>query len=282
MNGFINVCKPVDMTASDVVVKIRRLTNSKTGHFGTLDPGAAGVLPIGVGKGVKLFNFLIDKSKTYRANFTFGVITDTLDSYGKIIETSDNIPTVKDINLALSSFLGEIPQMPPQYSAKSVNGVRAYKLARKGETAELTPKKVTVTKFELIGQTDEKTFSFDIECGAGTYIRALARDLAQKLDTVAYMSSLIRLSSGAFNIEDSYTLDELNSDIEAKLLPLDYPLFSVEKIDFDISYYKLLANGVKFSHPSFNGYKRIYCDNVFFGLASCKDERLVLEYNLAL
>jgi len=282
MNGFINVCKPVDMTASDVVVKIRRLTNSKTGHFGTLDPGAAGVLPIGVGKGVKLFNFLIDKSKTYRTNFTFGVTTDTLDSYGKVIETNDFIPAIKDINLVLGSFLGEISQMPPQYSAKNVNGVRAYKLARKGETAELTPKKVTVTKFELIGQTDEKTFSFDIECGAGTYIRALARDLAQKLGTVAYMSSLIRLSSGAFNIENTYTLDELTNNIEAKLLPLDYPLQSVEKIDFDTSYYKLLANGVKFSHPPFSGYKRIYCDNIFFGLASCKDERLVLEYNLAL
>ncbi|HPG92243.1 MAG TPA: tRNA pseudouridine(55) synthase TruB [Clostridia bacterium] len=282
MNGFINVCKPVGMTASDVVVKLRRLTNSKTGHLGTLDPGAAGVLPVAVGKGTKLFNFLIEKTKVYRAFFTFGSTTDTLDSYGVLTEKTNIIPSSGDIVDALKGFLGETSQMPPQYSAKSVNGVRAYKLARKGETIELTSKKVNITKFELINQVDDKTFVFDIECGAGTYIRSLARDLAEKLNTKAYMSALIRLSTGVFDIKNSFTLDELQTDIEKKLLPLDYPLQNIEKICFDQSFRKMLVNGVKFEYLSFDGFKRIYCENDFFGLASCSDKRLILEYNLIL
>ncbi|MBQ7914554.1 MAG: tRNA pseudouridine(55) synthase TruB, partial [Clostridia bacterium] len=165
MNGFINVLKPAGATASDVVVCLKYvLHEKKVGHLGTLDPGACGVLPVAIGQGTKLFNLLTDKVKHYRAFFTFGKTTDTLDSYGQVTQSNGSVPTKEQLVKAIQAFCGEIDQVPPAYSAISVGGVRAYKLARGGEEIELKSRKVTVHKIELIKQKSDDTFVVDILC----------------------------------------------------------------------------------------------------------------------
>ncbi|MBR1954664.1 MAG: tRNA pseudouridine(55) synthase TruB, partial [Clostridia bacterium] len=234
MNGFINVLKPVGATASDVVVCLKHvLHQKKVGHLGTLDPGASGVLPVAIGQGTKLFNFLTNKVKYYRAFFTFGKTTDTLDSYGEILDQGKPVPTESDVANALKSFIDELDQVPPIYSAISVGGVRAYKLARNGDNVELKTRKVTVYDISLIKQHSKDTFVVDIKCSGGTYIRSLARDIAKACGTIGYMSALIRLQSGCFDIEHAYTLDEIRHLKEKCFVDVMYPLQDVEEYHFD-------------------------------------------------
>ena len=282
MNGFINVLKPVGATASDVVVCVKHaLHEKKVGHLGTLDPGAAGVLPVAVGQGTKLFNFLTNKVKYYRAFFTFGVTTDTLDSYGEVTERSSVLPTYEQVATVLKQFEGAIEQAPPVYSAISVGGVRAYKLAREGVDVQLKTRPVEVYSFTLIEQKSPDTFVVDIKCSGGTYIRSLARDVAQALGTVGYMSALIRLQSGCFDIENAYTLDEIRVKLHECVLPLDYPLGDVEKYVFDDEKrFDDIDFGRKVRCDSFDGYRKIYCKDTFFGLGKCRDGFLDLEYYL--
>ena len=280
MNGFINVLKPVGATASDVVVCVKHvLHEKKVGHLGTLDPGAAGVLPVAVGQGTKLFNFLTNKVKYYRAHFTFGVTTDTLDSYGVITEKTGVLPTADALSAVLTRFEGHLEQLPPMYSAISVGGVRAYELARKGVEVQLKTRPVEVYSFELISQKSPDTFVVDIKCSGGTYIRSLARDVATALGTVGYMSALIRLQSGSFDVKDAYTLDEIRDKKEACLLPLDYPLSDVESYVFDDERYDDIDFGRRV-RCRFDGYRKIYCKGTFFGLGKCSNGFLDLEYYL--
>lgn len=279
-NGFFNVLKPAGPTSFDIVACVRRLTGAKTGHLGTLDPGAAGVLPVSSGKATKLFGFLVNKTKKYRATFTFGTETDTLDSYGSVTAKSQVIPSFEQLAQAVKAFTGIIDQIPPQYSAKSVGGVRAYELARKGGEANLASRKVAVYDFVLLRQADENTFAFDITCGAGTYIRSLARDVAAAVGSVAYMSSLIRLSSGVFSIENAVRLDRIEENWRRHILPMDYPLRELPARSIADENYEKLKNGVKIPCESFDGFERIYCKNEFFGLAACKRGQIDLEYNL--
>ena len=278
MNGFINVLKPVCATASDVVVCVKHILHEKkVGHLGTLDPGASGVLPIAVGQGTRLFNFLTNKVKYYRAFFTFGKTTDTLDSYGVVTATS-RLPTLAELQDALSKLVGEIEQLPPAYSAISVNGVRSYKLAREGQEVQLKRRKVTVYDLRLVRQITADTFVFDVKCSAGTYIRAIARDLAEMCGAVGYMSGLIRLQSGAFDISDAFTLDEVR-ELGAKcLLPVTYPLADVERCDLDDKFYADLDNGRKVRCPFESGYRKIYCKGELFGLGTNVNGALKLQY----
>ena len=281
MNGFVNVLKPVGATASDVVVCVKHvLHEKKVGHLGTLDPGASGVLPVAVGQGTKLFNFLTNKVKYYRAFFTFGVTTDTLDAYGEVTQKCDVLPTRERLESVLRQFVGHIEQLPPAYSAISVGGVRAYDLARRGVEVQLKSRPVEVYSFELIEQKSADTFVVDIKCSGGTYIRSLARDVAVKCGTVGYMSALIRLQSGCFHIEDAVTLDEIRAKQEACVLPLDYPLRDVEKYVFDDAKFDDIDFGRRVRCDSFDGYRKIYCKDTFFGLGKCQDGFLNLEYYL--
>ena len=281
MNGFINVLKPVGATASDVVVCVKHvLHEKKVGHLGTLDPGASGVLPVAVGQGTKLFNFLTNKVKYYRAFFTFGVTTDTLDSYGEVTQRSDVLPTKQQVADVLNQFVGEIDQAPPAFSAISVGGVRAHELARKGVDVELKTRKVAVYSFELIEQKSPDTFVVDVKCSGGTYIRSLARDVASSLGTVGYMSALIRLQSGCFDIGDAVTLDEIRAKKQECLLGLDYPLSDVEAYFFADARFDDINFGRRVRCDSFDGYRKIYCKDTFFGLGKCRDGFLDLEYYL--
>lgn len=281
MNGFLNVIKPVGATASDVVVKLKYILHEKKiGHLGTLDPGASGVLPIAVGQATRLFDFLTDKVKCYRAFITLGKTTDTLDSYGIISDTNSHLPTECEFKGVLNGFVGEIDQVPPIYSAKSVGGVRSYKLARSGIEVELKSRRITVFDIEFVKQQSLDTFVVDISCSAGTYIRSLARDIAYACNTVGYMSGLIRLRSGCFDIGNALTLDEICDLKESALLDIEYPLRDIERLDLPDDRYQDLDFGRKIACPFIEGYKRIYCKNVFFGLGKNFDGYLKIQYYL--
>ena len=281
MNGFVNVLKPVGATASDVVVCLKHvLGERKVGHLGTLDPGASGVLPVAVGQGTKLFDFLTNKVKKYRAFFTFGKTTDTLDSYGEITDICDILPTEQLIKAVLSGFVGEFDQIPPIYSAKSVGGVRAYKLARSGAEVQLKPRRIVIYDIRLVEQKSADTFIFDITCGGGTYIRSIVRDLAATLNTVGYMSGLIRLQSGCFTIDNAYTLDEIRLLKEQCLLDIMYPLNDVAEYSFPDSSFADIEYGRKIPCPFNDGFRKIYCKGVFFGLGQNVDGNLKITYYL--
>ena len=281
MNGFVNVLKPVGATASDVVVCLKHILHEKKiGHLGTLDPGASGVLPIAVGQGTKLFDYLTNKVKYYRAYFTFGKTTDTLDSYGAVTSTQNFDVSAEKLANVLAQFVGEQQQMPPQYSAISVGGVRAYKLARNGEEVKLSPRTITVYDIQLVRQVSCDTFVVDIWCSGGTYIRSIARDVAEKLGTVGYMSALIRLQSGCFDIEHAYTLDEVRTLGEKCLVDVTYPLQDLPSICLDDKYFADLSNGRKVPWTFGNGYAKVYCKDVFWGVGKGVDGYLKLDYYL--
>lgn len=210
MLGFINIYKPSGMTSSDVVRKIKKKFHiSKIGHMGTLDPMACGILPIAIGKATRLFDYSLNKTKKYIAEFEFGYTTDTLDITGVEVGRTNVIPSYNDIVVACETMIGKQLQIPPMYSAKNVNGVRAYDLARQGITVELKPKEIEILSMKCLSAISSTKYQFEIVCGSGTYIRSIARDLGEKLNSLACMSALERVATGEFNIETSIQLDDL-------------------------------------------------------------------------
>lgn len=224
MNGVVCINKRRGMTSSDVVVKVRNALSKatgekqKAGHFGTLDPDGMGVLVIGIGNSARLFDYTLNKQKTYRACFVFGSETDTLDASGEVVATSDVIPSVSQVKDVLSQMQGKQMQMPPKYSALSVGGVKAYKLARSGKDVELSPREIEIFEIKMnedFLSENSNEFEFTIRCSSGTYVRSIARDMAKKLGTLGYMKYIIREQSGTVNISDCITLEEfLNSPID--------------------------------------------------------------------
>ncbi|MBD5636253.1 MAG: tRNA pseudouridine(55) synthase TruB [Clostridia bacterium] len=267
MTGFININKETGVSSAFVVNRIKRLAHTPAGHMGTLDPLASGVLPVGIGNACRLFDYFSDKKKTYLARFRFGVTTDTLDSEGEKIFKGE-VPNAEEIEKALPALTGKISQVPPAYSAKSVNGVRSYTLARAGKEVELAPKTVEIFSFRLIEQTAPDEFAFEIVCGSGTYIRALARDLAGKLKTYAYMSKLERTASGVFTIESAVTLEKLSEEnLKDYLIPteevLAYPVLNLES--------PRVFNGLQERVSEKDGLYKLYRSGEFYGIASVKD-----------
>lgn len=250
ISGFINVNKQAGVTSGRVVNRIKGIMRAqgleitKIGHLGTLDPDGEGVLPIAIGRATRLFDLLTNKTKVYYTIFRFGETSDTLDASGTITETNEKLPTKEEILAIIPSLTGEIAQIPPSYSAKVINGERAYKLARKGETPDLKAKLIKIESIELIEQLNDREYAFRVTCGGGTYIRSIARDMASALGTVGLMSYIKREQSGAFDLTTAYTLDELQNDLASKILPLDYVLSTYP--EFTPPYYKnkLVLDGV--------------------------------------
>lgn len=209
--GIVAINKPSGWTSFDVVNKIKHLLHAKTGHLGTLDPMATGVLLVTIGKATKLFDIMQEKQKTYLAKFEFGYITDTLDATGKVESTTNNLPTRAQIEAVLVSFLGEIDQLPPKYSAKSVGGKRAYDLARQNIDFELQPKKVKIYSLKIV-DFQNNILTLEIVCGSGTYIRALGRDIAKKVNSLATMTELIRTQIGSFGLKDCQEISNLSAE----------------------------------------------------------------------
>lgn len=220
MNGIINVLKPPGMTSHDVVSFIRKVLNmKKVGHTGTLDPEAAGVLPICIGKATKVVQYLTDKHKSYRANIKFGIVTDTYDSCGKIIrETGPISIDVKVLEETLKSFTGIISQKPPIYSALKVGGKKLYQYAREGKEVQISERPVEIYELKLVDMISESEAMIDVQCSKGTYIRSLCYDIGEALGYGAHMTQLIRLESSPFTIEDSNTLEEIKTAAEENRL----------------------------------------------------------------
>ena len=214
-NGIVVLNKPTGMSSFYAVKKVQRLLGAKkAGHMGTLDPLGTGVLLIGINKGTKLFDEYLNKTKEYIATFEFGVQTDTLDSEGTIVKEDDKIISETQIKSILKEFIGTFAQMPPEYSAKKVNGQKACDLARQGKNVKLKPKNIEIYDISLIDKIKENCFVFKIICSAGTYIRSIARDIAKRFNTCATMVSIIRTKCGNFCIEQSCTIEDIaNSKI---------------------------------------------------------------------
>jgi len=216
LEGIINVLKSPGMTSSDVVVWIRKILKiKKVGHTGTLDPGVAGVLPICVGKGTRLAEYITEQGKAYIAEVTFGVTTDTQDSYGKVIRETSPILNRSELERILSNFTGKISQVPPMYSAVRKEGKHLYEYARKGIPIEINPREVSIYKLNLEEWFDGQfpKAILDIECSKGTYIRTICHDLGQTLGCGAHMSYLVRVRSGPFKIQESWTLEEIEEAV---------------------------------------------------------------------
>jgi tRNA pseudouridine55 synthase len=226
MDGFLNLNKPLGMTSHDCVAQVRRyLRLQRVGHGGTLDPLATGVLPIALGRATRLLNFL-PPTKRYRATIRFGVQTRTDDLGGDIL-VQKPVPdlTLTQVQNVLAEFIGVIEQTPPAFSAVHIQGQRAYDLARRGETPTLPPRKVEIfdlkTEHWQAGAFPELTLS--IHCGAGTYIRSLARDVGQKLNVPATLSALERTQSGGMDVQNSITLEQLQAEIQTSTWKPDPP-----------------------------------------------------------
>ena len=227
MEGIINVLKPPGMTSSDVVVWMRRvLKTKKIGHTGTLDPGVAGVLPLCVGKGTRLAEYITEQGKAYLAEVTFGVTTDTQDAFGKEVHQTKPDLKQSDLERVIPNFLGKLSQTPPMYSAVRKEGKHLYEYARQGLSIERTPREVFIYNLKLVKwyEGEFPRAILDIECSKGTYIRTISHDLGQALGCGAHMSNLLRVRSGPFKIQESWTLEEIEEAVResnyAFLLPL--------------------------------------------------------------
>jgi tRNA pseudouridine55 synthase len=208
--GLLLVDKPAGMTSHDVVQHVRRIYGERSiGHLGTLDPFATGLLVLLLGRATRLATFIDAEPKVYEATIRFGTETDSDDSTGNVIRTGPQ-PGESDVKAAVKTLTGEISQVPPAYSAKSVHGTRAYDAARRGEPLDLAAATVTVYSWEL-GQISDDSLEAVITCSGGTYIRALARDLGRLTKSAAHLESLRRTRAGTFDVRDAATLDVLSA-----------------------------------------------------------------------
>ncbi len=245
MNGILNVFKPTGITSFDVVRKIRKISNvKKVGHAGTLDPEASGVLPVCIGKATKAIDYIMGDFKIYEAELKLGVITDTYDREGKILSESEVNATEEEIIRAINSFIGEIKQIPPMYSALKVNGKKLYELARAGIEIEREARSLVIYDIDII---DIKTpyVKFRVKCSKGTYIRSLCYDIGQLLKCGGMMWNLQRIATGPFHIEDAINIEDLNEEnINKHVMPIEKIFQNNSKITVEDRFIKFLLNGV--------------------------------------
>ncbi|MBL4741158.1 MAG: tRNA pseudouridine(55) synthase TruB [Sneathiella sp.] len=236
IHGWLNIDKPVDITSSRVVSIVKRITTAqKVGHAGTLDPFATGVLPIALGEATKTVGYIVDDIKEYSFIARWGESTNTDDTEGEITTRSENRPTSEEIEQIIPQYLGTIKQTPPVFSAIKINGERAYNLARDGQIFEMPEREVIIHSLRLSKMIDQDHAAFDVRCGKGTYIRALARDIALQLGTVAHLSKLRRTKVGPFLENSAISLEKLEelwqcpADFE-DLLPLTTALDDIPAV----------------------------------------------------
>ncbi|MCH9809212.1 MAG: tRNA pseudouridine(55) synthase TruB [Alphaproteobacteria bacterium] len=215
VNGWLILDKPAGKTSTQALAAVKRLYDAqKAGHAGTLDPLATGVLPIAFGEATKTVSYAVDGEKAYRFTVRWGEETTTDDSEGDVTQTSDARPHFDDIEACLEDFVGDIEQVPPQFSAIKVDGQRAYDLARDGENPKLAARTVTIDDLRIIDMPDAATTIFEAECGKGTYVRSIARDIGRKLGCYGHVIELRRLRVGPFTDEAALPIDELAETLE--------------------------------------------------------------------
>ncbi len=251
VSGFVNILKPTGMTSSDVVCKVKKiLKTKKVGHLGTLDPAASGVLPVSVGKATKFFDYFLTKDKEYYAIVQFGEETDTLDSFGRIVNKDNKVVNEAQIKSVLPNFLGEINQIPPKYSAIKINGEKACDLARKDIDFDMKTRKVKIFNIELLEKVQENRFLFRVNCSAGTYIRTLLSDIAKAIGTIATVPVIIRIRSGRFDLSSAITLEEFEEN--KKVLSVKEVFDDYKEIEVNDEIARKLINGMKVSASEVN------------------------------
>ena len=285
MDGIIIINKSKGCTSHDVVYKVKKLLKEKVGHTGTLDPNATGVLPLLVGKGTGLSQYLINHNKKYVATIKLGEKTDTADVEGKIIEecvVDDSIFDSEKINKVLKKMIGKQKQRPPMYSAVKVNGKKLYEYARSGKVVDIPEREIEIYDLQLVNfDSINKLIMFEVFCSKGTYIRTVCEQFAENLGTVGYMKELNRTMVGEFKIEDSVTIEELEDNISNKKF-FDEHFISVEhffmdsvKLNLDKRKLNLFLNGVKLEYDITDGLVRVYDENdIFVGIGSVNLRKL--------
>ena len=280
MNGILLVDKPSDWTSNDVVQKLRGLLRERRiGHAGTLDPMATGLLVVFVGRATRAVEFAESQEKRYRAGLRLGLETDTQDITGHSIGGVKREISAEELEKALTSFRGEIEQIPPMYSAIKGKGQKLYEIARRGGEVERRPRRITIHELTLLGR-DEEDYLLDIRCSKGTYVRTLCHDIGRALGCGGCMSSLRRTQAGEFRLEDAHTLDEVQKaadtgQLESLLLPVD-TLFDEEKAAISGKAEAILRVGGQPGVKLPDGRYRIYSDKgEFLALCRCEQGKLI-------
>ena len=269
MDGIIIINKQKDYTSNDVVQIVKKIFKQKVGHTGTLDPMATGVLPVLVGKGTLLSKYLINHDKIYTATLKIGMKTDTGDITGNVIEQKECDAQIlmneEKINKALNSFVGKQKQIPPMYSAIKVNGKKLYEYARSGQNVEIAPRKIEIYNMKLISiSKEQKEITFRVSCSKGTYIRTLCEKIAETLGNIGTMSKLNREQVGEFKIEDSITLEDLESSKNFNVISIENFFKDKKEIILSPRSFIGFINGMKLLTDEPNDVYRIYDINKKF------------------
>ena len=273
MLGFLCVNKPRGISSAKVVSKVKYLTKAKVGHLGTLDPLAEGLLVIAIGKATRLFDYFLNKDKVYLASCKFGEETDTLDLGGKVIKNCKTIPNKEKILENIAKMTGKCEQIPPIYSAKNINGKRAYSLARSGIEVKLEPKEIEIYSLDLI-DFDGLNLTLRIHCSSGTYVRAIFRDLALSLNSLATTTMIKREKSGLFTLDRAVDFDKLDEDvINNNLISIDKIFKTDDKIVLNKTQIENLLQGksVKISNDDIKNALFITDKNKVYGLGDVTD-----------
>ena len=279
MDGIILVDKPIGMTSFSVASKVRRLTGAKkSGHAGTLDPLATGVMAVMLGNATKLSEYLTGEDKRYTATVRFGISTDTMDAEGQVISERECKFTREDLENAIEKFTGTISQVPPKYSAIKVNGRKLYSYARNGEEVEIPVREVTVHEINLLSFDEENHEAvIDVFCSKGTYIRSLANDIGEYLGCGAHLTALRRTRSGSFHISGCVSLDQIQSGKwEDKVIPCDEVISYMPKAYVAESMKKSLENGnaIPVEYVSFSSegeLYRVYLNDIFYAIGKTEE-----------
>ena len=287
MNGFLCVLKPPGMTSSDVVVRVRRRLpkGTKVGHAGTLDPEAAGVLPLMIGKASRLFDYLVEKEKVYIAELKPGYATDTQDAHGSIVAGSGETASLEQLEAVLPQFLGEIMQTPPMFSALKRDGQKLCDLARKGVEIELEARSTQVHAIDVLHVLPQGGFMLRVRCGKGTYIRTLCHDIGRAMGTQAHMGLLLRTKTGMFSLDDAHTMEEIenSADLSPMLVAMDRPLGHVPRVDVAPWAERFVRNGNALTPKELRGEipeeqpVRLYLNDRFAGIGRMRGGQMKFD-----
>ena len=272
-SGILIIDKPEGWTSMDVCAKLRGILREKrVGHAGTLDPMATGVLPVFVGRATRAVEYAAGGEKEYVAGLRLGLVTDTQDITGTVLETRPAAVSGRELEAVLSRFRGEIDQIPPMYSAVKISGKKLYELARKGKEVERPPRRVTIHALAVEGQTGPADFTIRVRCSKGTYVRALCHDIGQALGCGGCMSSLRRTMAAGYTLDDAVTLERVLEEEEpaALLLPVDSCFRGLPALTLTAAQAKRVRNGTAFTFPR-EGVWRAYSPEGEF-LAVCRGE----------
>ncbi|HWQ97313.1 MAG TPA: tRNA pseudouridine(55) synthase TruB [Clostridia bacterium] len=287
MDGIVTVLKTPGMTSSNVVFDARKIFGEKhAGHLGTLDPAAAGVLPVCLGRATRLFDILVDKDKEYVFECVFGIQTDTQDATGTVIARDNRRVSREELAAILPEFVGGQMQTASIYSALKVDGKKMYDLARAGETVEPKVREICVYELELVEQTGKNRFLLRAMCSRGTYVRSLCESIAERLGTVGYVSILLRTKSGPFTSERAFTIAELDAAKEAgtlmqTLLSCEEAMAFLPELRLEPDRMTPTKNGLETHVKGLSdGLVRAYAQDMFLGIGEIRSERFRLTIHL--